>query len=292
MDVIAKASFEITSKADAYEWKGHGVKLCIHQDSIPADCLHCRMELKASLSGQYTFPAGCKLVSGIYWIYCPVKFSKLLTLELQHCSNEREKLTFVRAECTQKQLPYRFRRWDGGVFSKHSSYGSISLPRFSGWGIVQWLTSLISPQSEDQQSECEVSECQLSESPPRESLSPDSQQPEHEGQRTENLQSEGQHFLESKHPENQQSMYEVTDIQHCEHQQLESQQSESQHFERQQPEGQQHEIPRYSAQVYYATTVLKTWKVLFTIRCRRGLDLEDTVGCNCTLSYILCFCYL
>ena len=34
----------------------------------------------------------------------------------------------------------------------------------------------------------------------------------------------------------------------------------------------------YSAQVYYSSDILNIWKVLFTIRCRRGLDLEDMVG--------------
>ena len=37
---------------------------------------------------------------------------------------------------TQKDLPYLFIEQDGGVFTSHSSYGSLSLSHFSGIGIV------------------------------------------------------------------------------------------------------------------------------------------------------------
>ena len=66
------------------------------------------------------------------------------------------------------------------MFSEHSSHGSIELSRFSGWGIVKWIRSVVAPQ--------------------------------------------------------------------------------------------------YSAQVYYANDIPNIWNVLIAIRCRRGLDVEDTVG--------------
>ena len=147
MDVVAETSFEVTSQAHTYEWRGYGVKLHIQQDSLPADCPQCRVEMRASLSGQYALPANCEFVSGVYWVYCPVKLSKRATLVVQHCSTRREGLSFVRAECTQQQLPYVFRRQEDGVFSEHSSYGSIELSRFSGWGIG-WLKSLFQPDSQ------------------------------------------------------------------------------------------------------------------------------------------------
>ena len=147
MDVVAETSFEVTRQAHTYEWRGYGVKLHVQQDSLPANCRQCRVEMRASLSGQYTLPTNCELVSGVYWVYCPVKLSKCATLEVQHCSTRREGLCFVRAECTQEQLPYVFRRQEDGVFSEHSSYGSIELSRFSGWGIG-WLMSLFQPDSQ------------------------------------------------------------------------------------------------------------------------------------------------
>ena len=211
VDVIAETSFEVTCQAHTYEWRGYGVNLHVQQDSLPADCPQCRVEMRASLSGQYALPANCELVSGVYWVYCPIKLSKRATLEVQHCSTQREGLSFVRAECTQEQLPYVFRRQEGGVFSEHSSHGSIELSRFSGWGIG-WLASLFTQ--------------------PSKTLQSDNSEPQ---------------------PDNQQSG---------------SPQSSSQ---------QSNGLP-YSAQVYYANDILNVWKVLFAVRCRRGLDLEDKVG--------------
>ena len=179
VDVVAETSFEVTRQAHTYEWRGYGVKLHVQQYSLPADCPQCRVEMRASLSGQYALPANCELVSGVYWVYCPVKFSKRTTLEVQHCSTRREGLSFVRAECTQEQLPYVFRRQEGGVFSEHSSHGSIELSRFSGWGILKRNRSVV--------------------------------------------------------------------------------------------------LQQYSAQVYYSDDILNTWKVLFAVRRRKNLILEDTV---------------
>ena len=194
VDVVAETSFEVTSQAHTYEWRGYGVKLHVQQDSLPADCPQCRVEMRASLSGQYTLPANCELVSGVYWVYCPKKLSKRATLEVQHCSTRREGLSFVRAECTQEQLPYVFRRQEGGVFSEHSSYGSIELSRFSGWGIG-WLMSLFEP---------------------------DSQQ--------------------------------------------------------------------YSGQVFYASEVPSKWQVLFAVRHRGDLDLDDTVSVSVCAYVRACIC--
>ena len=84
-------------------------------------------------------PPDCELISAVYWVYSPHKFTKPLTLEIQHCAvlssdQQCSQLAFVSTKCTQKELPYMFRMRDGGVFSHHSSYGSLSL---SGVGVVK-----------------------------------------------------------------------------------------------------------------------------------------------------------
>ena len=85
-------------------------------------------------------PPDCELISAVYWVYSPHKFTKPLTVEIQHCavlSNDQQcsQLAFVSTKCTQKELPYSFRTRDGGIFSHHSSYGSLSLTQFSGLGV-------------------------------------------------------------------------------------------------------------------------------------------------------------
>ena len=95
-------------------------------------------------------PENTELLSSIYWITCSHKFEKAATVEIQHCATKPEQpqhtsnLTFIVAQCTQKDLPYHFKILNGGVFSHSSQYGSIELTHFSGIGVafqsvMQWL---------------------------------------------------------------------------------------------------------------------------------------------------------
>ena len=89
-------------------------------------------------------PPDCELLSAVYWVYSPHKFTKPLTVEIQHCavlSSDQQslELSFISTKCTQKELPYVFKVRDGGVFSPHSSYGGLALTQFSGFGIARRL---------------------------------------------------------------------------------------------------------------------------------------------------------
>ena len=78
------------------------------------------------------------LVSAVFWIRCEDvrEFARPITVEIQHCAKSSE-LSFVRAVCSQKQLPYTFKQLLGGTFTSHSSYGVIELNHFSGVGVTQ-----------------------------------------------------------------------------------------------------------------------------------------------------------
>ena len=94
------------------------------------------MNVKATLSGhEFELP---KLVSAVYWVKAPGNFKKSVRVEIQHCANTADpsNLTFVVAKCTQKDLPYKFTPMKAGVFQPSSSYGVISLTRFSGPAIA------------------------------------------------------------------------------------------------------------------------------------------------------------
>ena len=116
-----------------------GFKLHIPEDALPPEVDECRVHVKASLSGQFQFPEGTELISGIYWIATPHKFTKPVTVEIQHCSARTEhpfSLTYVVAKCSQEDLPYHFSILNGGVFAPSSRYGSINLTHFSGIAIA------------------------------------------------------------------------------------------------------------------------------------------------------------
>lgn len=134
-------SFEVSNSARTYEWERFGLKLHSHGNSLPAGIEQMTVHIKASVAGQYEFPKNSYPVSAIFWIYCEpgCKLAKPILLEIQHCalSQNISKLSFVRASCTQKQLPYTFKRLAGGSFTATRSYGAIELNSFSGVGITQ-----------------------------------------------------------------------------------------------------------------------------------------------------------
>ena len=124
-------------------WPGYGLRLHIHKGCLPAGMEQCTINIKASLAGQYEFPENSHLVSAIFWLRCEgvQKFTRPITVEIQHCAKlenvDNLNLTFVRAVCSQKQLPYTFKQMLGGNFTSHSSYGVIELNSFSGVGVTQ-----------------------------------------------------------------------------------------------------------------------------------------------------------
>ena len=130
-----------SSHAQQITMEGFGLKLHIHEGSLPAGMEQCILQIKASLAGQYEFPENSHLVSAIFWLRCETvqKFTKPIAVEIQHCakSENLSKLSFVRGVCSRKQLPYTFKQLPGGNFTSHSSYGVIELNSFSGVGITQ-----------------------------------------------------------------------------------------------------------------------------------------------------------
>ena len=91
-----------------------------------------------SLLGDYQLPQEYHLISPIFWIRCEphFEFVKAITLKIQHCALDQNlsNLSFIRALCTQKELPYSYQVISGGQFSERNSYGLIELNRFSGIG--------------------------------------------------------------------------------------------------------------------------------------------------------------
>ena len=136
--MIGETKFTVTTRGGSFEWKGYGLKLHVPEGSLPAEVGECRINIRASLLGQFQFPEDSDLLSPVFWLSVPCEFTKPVTLEVQHCALREDDATFsfVSARCSQKELPYNFRRVDGGVFTTHSSYGSIQLSHFSGFGIT------------------------------------------------------------------------------------------------------------------------------------------------------------
>ncbi len=141
VEVVASTCVIVTNSPQTFHWVGYGFKLTIPQGSLPAGVDQCRLEIKASVAGQYLFPDNLQLVSGVFWI-CPLplcRFQQQLKVEIQQCAKmtSSTKLSFVRAHCSQESLPYTFKQLEGrGSFTEHSSYGCLSVNHFSSYAIT------------------------------------------------------------------------------------------------------------------------------------------------------------
>ena len=139
--MIGKTAFKLSNQGATFQWEGYGLKLHVPDHSLPGGMEEAGINIRASVSGHFQLPQDTDFLSPVFWISAPCKFTKPVTLEIQHCALREHKavlsdLRFVSAKCSQKDLPYRFELLDGGVFTKHSSYGSIQLNHFSGVGIT------------------------------------------------------------------------------------------------------------------------------------------------------------
>ena len=140
--MVGEAEFTVSTEGGSFQWEGYGLRLHVSKDSLPADVGECRINIRVSLSGQFQLPEETDLLSPVFWISAPCKFTKPVMLEIQHCALAKDEaalsnLSFVSANCSQKDLPYRFKQVGGGVFTKHSTYGSIKLKHFSGVGVTR-----------------------------------------------------------------------------------------------------------------------------------------------------------
>ena len=146
--VVAEDLFTIAGdRPQVFHWEKYGFKMSVPQGSLEADKT-CDVAFKAIAHGQFQFPENTQLVSGVYAIAMTRKLLRPATVEVEHCvdlktTDQCNCLSFVRAYCTQKDLPYTFQELEGGDFSSDSSVGKISLTRFSLVGIIDRDTTSV-----------------------------------------------------------------------------------------------------------------------------------------------------
>ena len=145
MEVFAETRFIVKGRhSQTFKWEGYGLKLSIPEGAILSESV---IYIKVGLAGQFELPPGAQLVSPIYWLYCDNDFQHPITLELQHCSSiknqsKNSSLCFIVAECSQQELPYKFKFLDEGTFSQHSPHGSVEVEHFSLFGLVEKFVRL------------------------------------------------------------------------------------------------------------------------------------------------------
>ena len=270
--------------------------MCVPKNSLPAEVSETQLSVQVSLSGPFQMPSNCELVSAVYWVSSPHKFTKPIIVEIQHCaalSNDKQcsQLTFVHTKCTQKELPYIFKKRVGGVFSPHSSYGSLSLSHFSGVGII------ISPPL---QRSFRVETVQPTEAIHDQPVLPASRQAINSelGQRQQ-LQSSGKPFDSHQQQQQQQQSPEPSRQTFDPELGQQSQQQSSTHSGAAHQTGQEEEggevVEQYCAQLYITCKLVTEWKVDFVVT--KDLDSCSTVSdstklCSLYASFYMCMLYM
>ena len=149
VDVVRSTTFIYRGDATSFIWKDHGFKLYMPSGALPPGVSKCHIQIEAALSGQFEFPEGAELVSGVYCIHTSHCFTRPVTIGIQHCSSvdksvETEHLSFVVS--TGDQLPLCFKKCEGGKFSANNLIGYIEVHHFSFFSIISdYLVSLIMP---------------------------------------------------------------------------------------------------------------------------------------------------
>ena len=140
VEVCGETTVVVTNNPQCFIWRGYGLKVYVPKGCLPVGVEQCTINIKASLAGQYEFPESCQLVSPVFWLrYIPeCVFKKRISVEINHCAKSENisKLSFVKAHCTQEELPYTFQKMEG-KFSQYSSYGTTDIESFSGLSVVQ-----------------------------------------------------------------------------------------------------------------------------------------------------------
>ena len=108
---------------------------------MPIGHTECRIDIKAGLSGQFSFPDDSQLVSCVYSISCPQKFLKSVRIDIEHCasvqdSSQSSSLHFVTATSSQTELLYKFIELKQATFSPKRFWGSVQVSQFSFFAII------------------------------------------------------------------------------------------------------------------------------------------------------------
>ena len=133
--MVDEKMFSLTGdKKCTLEWPDYGVRIDVSEGSLPSG-RKTNLCVKPIVAGDFRLPPNCYLVSSIYYISCPERFSKKVALHLPHAAiieseEEASHFRFYAAKCSSGP-PYQFKELRGGSFTPFSESACIELNQFS-----------------------------------------------------------------------------------------------------------------------------------------------------------------
>ena len=138
---ISKTTFRVHESEDlqTFQWEDCGFRMHVPSGAL-AKSVQCDVTVATSMSGSFEQPQETTPISAVYYIETSKEFSKPVMLEVEHCCHldkySEGALTFAVANTATRTPPYRFQWLQGGHFQPMSSYGCISVSRFSIFEIL------------------------------------------------------------------------------------------------------------------------------------------------------------
>ena len=147
-DVIAEKTMQVTNEEQHIDWEGYGLRLHIHQNSLPENCTQFQLKIAVTRAKVCKLPTDNGiLVSGVYSFTHNLGNRKLrrpATLELQHCvvSGSHSPLSIVQSE--EVSPPFLFDIHPGGKLDSSDRYASLELDHFCSFGVyLKWYFSSV-----------------------------------------------------------------------------------------------------------------------------------------------------
>ena len=158
VEPVGSITYTVSSLPNLFTWKGYGIRLRIPAGAVAPHVLPMKLQVTASLRGQFEFPEGYEPVSGVYCVSLPLELAESATLDIQHCveithAHQCSSLSFAR--CSQGSPPYKFELVEGGIFKPHNPYGSMKNTRFSPWAVLRIMRGVLQRAFSGKQSDAE-----------------------------------------------------------------------------------------------------------------------------------------
>ena len=127
---------QVTNEEQHIDWEGYGLRLHIHQNSLPEECSQFQQKMAVSRAKDYKLPTEEEngiLVSAIYSFKYNLGDRKLrrpATLELQHCvvCGSHSPLSIVQSD--EVSSPFQFHTLPGRKLDTSEGYASLELDHF------------------------------------------------------------------------------------------------------------------------------------------------------------------
>ena len=129
---MEKISLPYKGNSFSFIWKGYGLQLYCDEEYLSTEA-HFTIKLLGIASNVLILPEDFEAVSGLYFISCSCKFTKPVTIRIQHCATESSLEHLVFATSLDRTPPFRLHCIEGKF---DSNSGELKVTSFSPFIIL------------------------------------------------------------------------------------------------------------------------------------------------------------